>query len=148
MAHFAKLDDNNVVLQVLVVDNSQIDNMPFPESEPIGIAYLSVLYDGYTNWKQTSYNNNFRFRYAGIGYTYDPVLDSFIRPKPFPSWLLNTTTTNWEAPVPYPTDGKYYDWDEETLSWVLADPQPEASAASNKVAMSTGTSKKSSSQVA
>ena len=118
MAHFAKLDDNNIVLEVNVVNNSDIDNLSFPDSEPVGVAFLTQWSGGYTNWKQTSYNNNFRKNYAGIGYVYDTTLDAFIPPKPYPSWLLNTTTCQWEAPVPYPTDGKRYYWDEATLSWV------------------------------
>ena len=118
MAHFAKLDDQNVVLDVNVVNNETINNLPFPESEPIGVAFLTDWSGGYTNWKQTSYNANFRKNYAGIGYTYDSVLDAFIAPKPFPSWLLNTNTCQWQAPVPYPTDGKIYSWNEETQQWV------------------------------
>ena len=119
MAHFAQLDDNNGVIQVIVVANATIDDLPFPESEPIGVAFCRSLYGGNTIWKQTSYNSSFRKHYAGIGYVYDPVLDAFIPPKPYPSWLLNTTTCQWEAPVPYPNDGKDYYWDEATLSWVL-----------------------------
>jgi hypothetical protein len=118
MAHFAKLNDQNVVLDVNVVNNETINNLPFPESEPVGVAFLTDWSGGYTNWKQTSYNANFRKNYAGIGFTYDAVLDAFIAPKPFPSWLLNTTTCQWNAPTPYPTDGKMYSWDEETQSWV------------------------------
>jgi hypothetical protein len=118
MAHFAKLDDSNIVLEVNVLDNEVIDNLPFPESEPIGIEFLTEWSGGYTNWLQTSYNNNFRGNYAGIGSTYDPIRDAFIPPQPYPSWLLNETTCQWEPPVPYPTDGKNYYWDETTLSWV------------------------------
>lgn len=118
MAHFAKLDEHNIVLDVNVVNNSDCDDLPFPESEPVGIAFLTQWSGGYTNWKQTSYNANFRKNYAGIGYIYDATLDAFIPPKPYPSWLLNTTTCQWEAPVPYPNDGKQYYWDEATLSWV------------------------------
>jgi len=118
MAHFAKLDENNVVLDVNVVDNNTINNLPFPDSEPVGILFLTSWSGGYTNWKQTSYNGNFRVNYAGIGYTYDPVLDAFVPPKPYPSWLLNTNTCQWQAPVPYPNDGKMYQWDEATQSWV------------------------------
>ena len=125
MAHFAKLDENGVVITVNVVNNSDCGDLPFPESEPVGVAFLTEWSGGYTNWKQTSYNANFRKNYAGIGFIYDSTLDAFIPPKPYPSWLLNTETCQWEAPVPYPTDGKYYIWDEATESWVLADPQPE-----------------------
>ena len=118
MAHFAKLDENNVVLEVNVVSNETINNLSFPESEPLGVAFLTQWSGGHTNWKQTSYNANFRKNYAGIGSTYDSVLDAFVAPKPFPSWLLNTDTALWQAPVPYPTDGKFYDWNEETQQWV------------------------------
>jgi hypothetical protein len=80
MAHFAKLDDNNIVMEVNVVGNDIINNLPFPESEALGLAFLIQWSGGYTNWKQTSYNANFRKNYAGIGYTYDPVLDEFVPP--------------------------------------------------------------------
>lgn len=118
MAHFAKLDDNNVVLEINVVSNDALDNLPYPQSEAKGIVFLANWSGGYTNWKQTSYNANFRKNYAGVNYTYDATLDAFIAPKPYPSWLLNTETCQWQAPVPYPTDGKMYSWDEETQQWV------------------------------
>ena len=119
MAHFAQFDGSSIVVSVIVVNNDAIDNLPFPESEPIGVAFCQSLYGPTTIWKQTSYNASFRKNYAGVGYTYDPVLDAFIAPKPYPSWLLNTTICQWEAPAPYPTDGRVYVWDEATLSWVL-----------------------------
>jgi hypothetical protein len=119
MAHFAQLDQSNVVTSVIVVNNAEVDNLPFPESEPLGISFCQSLYGADTIWKQTSYNNSFRVRYAGINYIYDIDLDAFIPPKPYPSWLLNTETCDWQAPVPYPNDGKSYYWDEQTLSWVL-----------------------------
>jgi hypothetical protein len=120
MAYFAQLDDASLVINVIAVNNDTIDNLPFPESEPIGVAFCQSLYGSDTVWKQTSYNNNFRKNYAGFGFTYDFVLDAFIPPKPYPSWLLNTTTCKWEAPIPKPQDGQLYYWDEATLSWVLA----------------------------
>lgn len=122
MAHFAQLGDNSVVINVIVVNNDAVYNLPFPESEPIGVEFCKSLYGKDTNWAQTSYNASFRYNYAGIGYTFDPVAQpdgAFIAPKPYHSWLLNTNTYTWEAPVPYPTDGKTYYWDEETQSWVL-----------------------------
>ena len=119
MAHFAKLDQNNVVLEVNVVSNETLDNLPYPQSEGKGIVFLSDWSGGYTNWRQTSYNATFRKNFAGIGYTYDQVIDAFVPPKPYPSWLLNTDTAQWEPPIPYPNDGKWYRWDEETKSWVL-----------------------------
>jgi hypothetical protein len=126
MAHFAQLDGNSVVLEVIVVNNDVIDNLPFPESEPVGIAFCQSLFGADTIWKQTSYNATFRKNFAGIGFTYDPILDAFIAPKPYPSWLLNTSTCQWQAPVPRPTDGKLYVWDETTLSWVVPSPPPQS----------------------
>lgn len=119
MAHFAKLDDNNIVIDVNVIANETLNNLLFPESEPVGVAFLTEWSGGYSNWKQTSYNANFRKNYAGIGYAYDPTLDAFIPLKPYPSWLLNTMKCQWEAPVPYPNDGKYYVWEEATQSWIV-----------------------------
>ena len=118
MAYFAQLDDASLVIDVIAVNNDTIDNLPFPESEPIGVAFCQSLYGSDTVWKQTSYNSNFRKNYAGFGFTYDSVLDAFIPPKPYPSWLLNTTTCKWNAPVPKPQDGQIYYWDEATLSWI------------------------------
>jgi hypothetical protein len=119
MAYFAKLDDHNIVLEVLALSNDVVSNLPFPNSEPLGVAFLTEWSGGYTNWKQTSYNASFRKNYAGIGFTYSAELDVFIPPKPYPSWLLNTNTCQWQAPVPYPTDGNLYIWDEATQSWVV-----------------------------
>ena len=121
MAHFAKLDENNVVLEVNVVDNENLLDSNGVEREEIGLAFLIQWSGGYPYWKQTSYNGNFRKNYAGIGDFYDPVRDAFIPEKPFESWTLNENTCRWEPPVPYPTDGKYYFWDEPTLSWVLVE---------------------------
>lgn len=124
MAHFAELDNDGIVLRVIVVSNADTSTPDGTEVESIGVAFCQRLFGG--NWKQTSYNGNFRKRYAGIGYTYNSQLDAFIPPKPYPSWVLNNTTADWEAPVPYPTDGKVYFWDEGTLSWQLVEPQPGA----------------------
>ena len=127
MAHFAELDQDNIVLQVIVVGNDSINNLPFPESEPVGIAFCQSLLGPDTRWAQTSYNANFRYNYAGIGYTFDPTPSpngAFIPPKPYPSWLLDTSTFQWQSPVPYPTDGGIYEWDEETQSWVLVPTEP------------------------
>lgn len=121
MAHFAKLDDNNIVTDVIVVNNEVLDNAPFPDSEPTGVAFCKSLYGADTNWKQTSYSNSFRKNYAGIGYTYRSDIDGFVAPQPFPSWGLNTETGKWEPPVPYPTDGQPYYWDESTVSWAPVD---------------------------
>ena len=118
MGYFAKLNDSNIVIDMAGVDNAVMGNLPFPESEPLGIAFLTEWSGGYTNWKQTSYNKSFRKNYAGIGFTYDQNLDAFIPEKPYPSWLLNINTCQWQAPVPYPNDGNRYIWDEATQSWV------------------------------
>jgi len=115
MAHFAQLDDNSVVTQVIVVHNNELlDNGV--ESEAKGVAFCQALLGG--TWKQTSYNANIRKNYAGIGYTYDAGRDAFIPPQPFQSWTLVELTCTWQAPVPMPTDSKPYRWDEATLSWL------------------------------
>ena len=121
MAHFAKLDENNIVLEVIVVDNENLQDSNGVEHEALGVAFLIDWSGGYPYWKQTSYNGTFRKNYAGVGYTYDPIRDAFISPKPFNSWLLNESTCRWEAPVPEPTDGKMYYWDEPTTSWILVE---------------------------
>ena len=117
MAHFAQLDENNIVLQVIVVHNNELLDENGAESEDKGIAFCQTLFPG-TTWKQTSYNANMRKNYAGIGYTFDAGRDAFIPPQPYPSWVLDEATCRWDAPVPYPTDGKQYYWDEPTTSWV------------------------------
>ena len=125
MAHFAEVDQNNVVTQVIVVGNDTIDDLPFPESEPVGVAFCQSLLGAETRWAQTSYNANFRYNYAGIGYTFDPAPapnGAFIPPKPYPSWLLDTNTFQWQPPVPYPTDGGIYTWDEDTQTWIPVPP--------------------------
>lgn len=116
MAHFAQLDENNVVLQVIVVHNNDCLDGAGNESEAVGVAFCQSLLGG--NWKQTSYNGNIRKNYAGIGYTYDAGRDAFIAPKPFASWVLDETICQWQPPIPSPTDGKPYIWDEATISWV------------------------------
>ena len=97
MAHFAKLN-NNIVTEVIVAEKN------FINSGLVGDEFL---------WVQTSYNNNFRKNYAGVGYTYDKSKDAFIPPKPYPSWALNETTCLWESPIDYPSDNKIYRWDED-----------------------------------
>ena len=117
MAHFAQLSEKYLVTQVIVVNNETVDHLPFPESEPVGAAFCKSLFGDTTEWKQTSYNASFRKNYAGIGFTYDLVLDAFIPPQPYPSWVLNTLTCQWEAPKPYPNDGLRYEWDETAVVW-------------------------------
>lgn len=114
MAHFAQLE-NNIVTNVIVVANQVILDENNNESEQKGIDFCSNLLGG--TWLQTSYNGKIRKNFAGIGYTYDADLDAFIAPQPFASWTLNTTTAQWEAPIPYPTDNNFYIWNEETLTW-------------------------------
>ena len=116
MAHFARLNENNVVLNVHAVDNENA------QDEATGIAYLISVHGEGHIWKQTSYNGNFRKNYAGIGFTYDEQRDAFIAPQPFASWVLDEDTCRWNPPVPYPQDGKLYRWDEPTVSWVEMTP--------------------------
>jgi len=123
MAHFAELDENNVVKRVIVVSNADTSDASGVEKEYIGLAFCERLYGG--TWKQTSYNANIRKNYAGIGYTYNQDLDAFVPPKVYPSWVLNEETAQWEPPVPLPADAGTgdppinYRWNEETTSWVL-----------------------------
>ncbi len=116
MAHFAKLDENNIVIEVLVVNNEVLIENEI-ESEEKGIDFLNGLF-GSATWIQTSYNGNFRKQYAGIGYTYNETNDVFIIPQPYASWSLDENF-DWQSPTPYPTDGQPYDWNEETQSWDL-----------------------------
>lgn len=121
MAHFAQIDADNKVIRVLTVPDDQ---------EHRGHEYLANDLQLGGNWLQTSYNTigghhllngtPFRKNYAGIGYNYDPDRDAFIPPKPYASWLLDETSCIWQAPTPCPADGKPYQWDETTLSWVRA----------------------------
>ena len=115
MAHFAKLDENNNVLAIHVVNNEVII-VDGAESEQAGIDFLTSLH-GHSLWKQTSYSGSFRKNYCGIGFVYDSERDAFIAPKPFASWVLNETTCQWESPTPMPTDGKIYSWNEENQEW-------------------------------
>jgi hypothetical protein len=119
MAHFAKLDNDNQVISVIVIDNSDINNLTFPESEPVGIALCQSLYGANTLWRQTSYNNNFRRQYAGIGGFYYPPVDVFVAPKPYPSWAFESSDATWKPPVPMPDVPSGYAaiWDEEYQEW-------------------------------
>ena len=122
MAHFAQIDSDNIVTQIIVVADSDAPN------EAAGISFCQELLGADTNWVQTSYNNNIRFRYAGTGMKYDSTNDVFLSPPPFPSWVLNTSTWDWDAPVALPDDAGYddvdnpteyvsYDWDEGSTTW-------------------------------
>lgn len=117
MAHFAKLDENNVVLEVHCVHNNELLDENGIEQEQKGIDFLVNWSNGYLAWKQTSYNGSFRKNYAGIGYIYRKDIDAFVPPQPFVSWVLNSNTAQWEPPTPMPTDGQMYAWDEATISW-------------------------------
>ena len=99
MAHFAQLDENNVVTQVIVVGNDDITDINGNEVESIGVAFCQRLLGADTNWKQTSYNSNMRVRYAGIGYSYNAGLDAFVPPQPFASWTLDNGTADWVSPL-------------------------------------------------
>ena len=146
MAHFAKLDDKNIVTQVIVVDNDDITDNNGNETESLGVAFCQKLFGADTTWKQTSYNNNLRGNYAGIGATYMSNVatlgvgstDIFIIQQPHPSWSIGVGTASWYAPVAGPPDltdseraaGKLYIWDEDaynadtnspkTVGWVLS----------------------------
>ena len=111
MAHYAFLDDFNIVTEVITgIDETELIEGIAPE----------VWYGNFRGQRcvRTSYNNKIRVRYAGIGMSYDEELDAFIQPKPFASWTLDEETCLWEAPSAYPTDGKQYAWDESVVGWV------------------------------
>ena len=112
MSHFAEINFENKVIRVLVGDNN----------DPAGDEGYQWLIDNLGGtWIKTSYNNNIRFNYAGIGYSYDEIRDAFIPPKPFNSWVLDENTCRWISPIAYPQDGKMYAWNEELGDWVALD---------------------------
>lgn len=123
MAHFAQVNEFNIVQQVIVVADSDCLDANGQESEAVGAAYCHNLLGG--RWLQTSYNNNIRVRFAGIGYSYDAVRNAYIPPQPYLSWLFDEATLDWQPPVPYPSDGKAYIWDEAIQNWVEV-PAPSA----------------------
>lgn len=108
MAHWAEVDENNIVIRVCVTSNDELDE---------GYQWLVDNFGG--RWIQTSYNHNFRHQFAGVGFLYDEELDIFIEPSPFPSWVFNVETYKWETPIPEPKADRGYSWDEDTRSWVL-----------------------------
>ena len=115
MAHYAFLDENNVVTEVITgIDETELIEGKHPE-EWYGEFQGQAC-------KRTSYNGNYRKNYAGIGYEYNEELDAFIPPKPYNSWILNEETALWEAPVPYHNKTKIYDWDENSISWKIVEP--------------------------
>lgn len=123
MAHFAELDENNIVKRVIVVNNQELLDKDGKEQEILGQAFCMNLFGG--RWVQTSYNGRIRNNFAGKGFTYNQSLDAFVSPKPYNSWILNEETAQWEAPVAYPTDADsdtYFTWDEDTTSWKVVEP--------------------------
>jgi hypothetical protein len=119
MASFAELDENNIVLRVIAISNSVCGEpeLAFPNTESLGQDFIANVLNIGGVWLQTSYNNNIRKQYAGIGYTYDEDADVFIAPQPYASWLLDANY-DWQAPIDYPADGKHYSWDEANQVWV------------------------------
>jgi len=117
MAHFAEIDDKNIVLRVIVVADEDC-LLGGVESEEVGASFCSSLLGG--RWVQTSYNRRIRKNFAGIGYSYDEQADAFIPPQPFPSWSINTSSYEWQPPIPRPEEGLWA-WDEELLSWTEID---------------------------
>ena len=138
MAHFAQLDSNNVVTQVIVVSNDDTSDSNGVETESIGVAFCQKLLGAETNWKQTSYNGNMRGNYAGIGYTYMSNVatlgvgstDVFMPEQPYASWTISTSAAQWEAPITQPTltdeqiaARSYYTWDESAYQADTSDPK-------------------------
>lgn len=120
MANFAKLDDNNIVIDIVKVNNDVLD---LNNEEESGIEFLASINDGYRNWKQTSYNNRIRTNYAVIGSRYDETRDAFIGLQPYPSWILDEETLTYNPPTENP--GNNYYWDEDVVDWVKIEfPQP------------------------
>ena len=113
MAHFAKLNSSNEVVDIIVVSDSDVHG-----SEAAGINFLKRLLGDDTRWVQTSYNSNLRGKYASIGDSYDPVKDIFVVKQPYPSWTLNPETSEWEAPVKKPTADHELIWDEACFKWI------------------------------
>jgi len=116
MAHFAELNNNNIVQRVVVIHNNELLDSDNVEQESLGIAFCKSLFGG--TWKQTSYNSSIRKNFAASGHTYDNSRDAFIAPKPYPSWVLNEDTCVYVPPVSRPDDDKNYYWNEATVSWV------------------------------
>lgn len=122
MAHFAQLDDNNQVINIVKINNEDmLDNGV--ENEQLGINLCKQIYGENTRWIQTSYNHSFRGHYAAIGDSYNESLDVFVVPKPYPSWTFDNTQKDWVAPIPIPDDLNIYGWQEQEQRWVLVDPE-------------------------
>ncbi len=121
MAHFAEINENNIVTKVIVVHNNEL-LLNGEESEVKGMDFCESLF-GHRNWVQTSYNSNIRYNFAGIGHTWDSENDAFYAPQPYPSWSLDENF-KWQSPIPYPEDAspeKIYEWDEDNLTWKLVE---------------------------
>ncbi len=116
MAHFAEINEDNIVTQVIVINNNEL-LIGEEELEEKGIDFCESLF-GHRNWVQTSYNSNIRYNYAGIGYTWDPDNNAFYEPQPYPSWSLDEAFI-WQPPVAHPNDGELYTWNEENQAWDL-----------------------------
>lgn len=116
MAHFAQLDENNMVIQVVVVSNGDCRGATGEESEAVGIAFCRSLFGEDTRWKQTSYSGSIRRRFAGVDFIYDETLDAFVAPQPFSSWTFNRETADWDSPVPRPERG-FWQWNEKMQKW-------------------------------
>jgi hypothetical protein len=121
MSHFAKLDENNKVVEVIVVNNEVITDENGNENEQLGIDFCVQLFGNDTKWVQTSYNGTFRKRYPAFGDTYNEELDAFIIPKPYSSWILNSDTCDWEAPIPKPevSQDQISVWNESNIEWKI-----------------------------
>ena len=120
MAHFARLDQNNIVINVIKVNDNDCIDSQGQESEQVGIEFLKTLFGADTQWRQTSYNNRIRKNYACIGYHYNADLDAFVSPAPYPSWIFNPDTCAWDPPVAPPTDiteNQNYEWNEADQLW-------------------------------
>lgn len=121
MAHFAKLDSNSIIIDVIVVDNTHAPDPAPSVSEPLGQQYIATMSANderlMGRFVQTSYHGNFRKQYCGPGFRYDAEADVFIAPQPFPSWTLDANH-DWQPPTPMPTEGGPWVWDEESASWV------------------------------
>ena len=123
MAYFAQLDENNIVINVTVVDDKDILDSDGNPQESLGITFCQKILGEDTRWVQTSQTGEFRKNYAKINEIYDVARDAFREINPlFPSWILNEMTCRWEAPIPYPTDGKIYRWNETDKTWENATP--------------------------
>lgn len=122
MAHFAQIDENGLVLNVVVVNDEDTTNDEGIENEETGVSFLKQTFGDDTLWKKTSYNRNIRKNYASKGGTYDSTRDAFIDEKPFNSWILNEETCTWEAPIERPIDNERpIHWDEDSQDWIITE---------------------------